>query len=61
MRCRGIGFTGTPIESGDNKTQAVFDDYDDYDILHEGKRRHRADLLRGGLAKISDNISARVI
>jgi len=29
-----IGFTGTPIESGDKNTQAVFgDDMDVYDIL----------------------------
>ena len=29
-----IGFTGTPIESGDKNTQAVFGDYIDvYDIL----------------------------
>jgi type I restriction enzyme R subunit len=39
-----IGFTGTPIESGDKNTQAVFGDYTDVcDILQskEGKAIHR--------------------
>ena len=35
-----IGFTGTPIESGDKNTQAVFGDYIDvYDIL-QSKEDH---------------------
>jgi type I restriction enzyme R subunit len=43
-----IGFTGTPIESGDKNTQAVFGDYIDvYDIQREGGQGHGADLLRG--------------
>ena len=43
-----IGFTGTPIESGDKNTQAVFGDYIDvYDILQSKEEGHRADLLRG--------------
>ncbi len=39
-----IGFTGTPIESGDKNTQAVFGDYVDvYDILQskDDKASHR--------------------
>ena len=48
-----IGFTGTPIESGDKNTQAVFGDYIDvYDILQSKEdKAHRADLLPGERAR----------
>ena len=43
-----IGFTGTPIETADANTRAVFGDYIDiYHIQPGGRgRRHGADLLR---------------
>ncbi len=49
-----IGFTGTPIESGDKNTQAVFGDYIDvYDILQSKEDKATVPIYyEGRLAKI---------
>ena len=49
-----IGFTGTPIESGDRNTQAVFGDYIDvYDILQSKEDRATVPIYyEARLAKI---------
>jgi type I restriction enzyme R subunit len=49
-----IGFTGTPIESGDKHTQAVFGDYIDvYDILQSNEYKATVPIdYEARLAKI---------
>ena len=57
-----IGFTGTPIESGDKNTQAVFGDYIDvYDILQSKEDRATVPIYyEARLAKIDLKPNAEV-